>query len=123
MGGPAIVAYLGSGGDADVELEGLGTNVGRRFYRYAQRVVSRRLDHWHFQLFDEYRDVPVYKAEFKDCFVLIAVEDAGDDGITVTVMLAARFGVQTLANRQWDGRDMKFVRGEILAPRLQDHFR
>lgn len=122
MGTPAIAAYQGPEGDADAELESLGTSTARRFFQFAQRVVSRRVDHWGLQPFGEYLDVPLYKAEFDDGFTIFLVEDDPDNGITVVLMVALRREPAIVRGGPWDGADMSFIRDHVLNPRLKDYF-
>lgn len=108
--------------DCDAELDALGSKTCRAFLRFARKVISGRVDHWEFQAFTEYRDVPVYNAEFSGNFILVAVEDDPDDGITMTVMLALRLAPARIGNHDWDGSDMGFIRESVLLPRMRDLF-
>lgn len=119
---PVIGAYQGEAGDGDAELEALGTKVGKQFFLYAQRIVSRKIDHWGLQTFDEYRDVPVYKAEFGGSFTVFTVEDDHDQGITLMLMLALKLEPGRLQGEAWDGRNFDYIRSKVLLPRLKDYF-
>ena len=121
---PAIVAYRRlPDADAALELTALGLPVAEALLVFWQRVVARQIDHWTFQTFDVYRQVPSYHAAQSDRFALYAVEEEGlGDGIRVSVMLAARRGDATIGGQVWDGTDMDFVRRNILLPRLVDYF-
>ncbi len=118
----AIGAYSGNGADCDAELAALGTAIGRRFFYYAQKIVTRQVDHWKLQTFAEYLDVPVYKAEFDDCLTIFVVEDDLAQDVTVTLMLALRVRSILVDGLLWNGTDMVFLRDRILLPRLQDYF-
>lgn len=120
---PAIVAYRRLPDvDAACELRALGLSVAEAFLVFWQRIVARQIDHWTFQTFDIYRQVPVYQAELSQRFALYAVEEEPDGGIKVAVMLAARWGDATIGGQVWDGTDLGFVRHTILHPRLVDYF-
>jgi len=122
MGQPVIGAYQGDLGDGDAELEALGTTAGKRFFLYAQKIVSRKVDHWTLRTFAEFRDVPVYKAEFDDSFTLFTVEDDPDQGITLMLFLACKLQPGHVGGKAWDGRDFGYIRDAILLPRLRDYF-
>jgi hypothetical protein len=122
MGGPAIAAYRGAKGDADTELELLGTKTARAFFRFAEKIVSRRLDHWTLQPFMEHGDVPLYKADFNSGFTIFLVEDDPDDGIGLVLMVALPSRPMTIQGHRWDGRDMTFIRASVLPGRLKDYF-
>jgi hypothetical protein len=122
MGTPVVAAYEGEEGDADAELEKLGTRTARRFFRFAQKVVSGGIDHWKLQPFAEYLDAPLYKAEFEDGFTIFLVEDDPDNGISLVLMLALRHEPATVGGAAWDGVNMGFIRDHVLARRLKDYF-
>ena len=120
---PAIVAYRRLPDvDAALELRALGLPVAEAFLVFWQRVVARRIDHWTFQPFDVFKQVPVYQAEQSQRFALYTVEDGPDEGIRITVMAAARRGDATIGGLVWDGTDLDFVRRRVLHPRLADYF-
>ena len=122
MNRQAIDAYRGALGDADAELEALGTDVGERFIKYAHQIVSRRRDHWRLQTFAEFRDIPVYKADFADCFTLFCVEDYADQGLWLTLMFGTeRKELLSTGVIDPSGR-LTRVRREILLPRMEDFF-
>lgn len=122
MGQP-ISAYERAGHvDAEAELEALGLPIAERFLLYAQKLVSRRVDHLSLQPFAEYSGVSAYMASFgAGGLVFFVVQDDLGAGVSVTVMLAVPRSPCTVDGQAWDGQDLTFLRDGILMPRLEDY--
>jgi len=107
--------------NAEGELEALGLPIAEKFLLYAQKLISGRIDHLALQPFADYKGVPTYMASFGKALVFFAVQDAADEGISVTVMLALRRRPCVVDGVRWNGADFSLLRDEILMPRLQDY--
>jgi hypothetical protein len=107
---------------ARVEVEALGYIYAVPIVRFIQRIASREVDHWGKATFDTYQGILIYKAEIEGRFVIFIVEEFADGGITVTIMLAGKWGDRSIGGRPWNGQDMNFVRGQIVGPMVADLF-
>jgi hypothetical protein len=120
----AIRGYVGPGIDVEAELEALGDRFGELLYIFWNKVAAGKKDHWTFLPFDEFGGIPVYKYSWRKRFCLVAVEDLGDQGMTVWFMAAGREGQRSdLGGIVWDGFDYRHLRATVLHTRLMDLFR
>lgn len=109
--------------DAEAELEVLGDRFAEDAFLFCQDLVAGTVNHWGLNPFDTFRQIPVYKYQYGNRYVLLAVEDDGAGERSVSIILAGRTGADAVIDgEQWDGIDMNVLAKHFLRRRLQVYF-
>jgi hypothetical protein len=109
--------------DAEAELEALGDGFAENAFLFCQEVVAGAKDHWSLSPFDTFRQIPVYKYQYGNRYLLFAVEDDGSGERTVSMILAGFAGAEVAIDGEtWDGIDMTILRTLFLRRRLAVYF-
>jgi len=87
-----IAPYVSGAVDAGNELKGLGLDTARFFILHMQSIVSGKRNYTGDQTFCTVDGIDVYNADFRDRFVLYAVEIDDDGTLCITVILAGSIG-------------------------------